>query len=918
MAQRPPIDPVSVDAQFNPNPSLPLETPDLDPSKCPKTHHLIITTTKAVYSWNGNAITELFRSDSQPIVAAKRAPDGSGVLAVADSQGVTLHDGTKGTERSYRLKGLEVWSDAVRSGRQLADREQGHVSLLKYASDGRNLFFTTSLQNSVQTYSSRQYRLLDPWQTHPTPPTVLALSFTSHLLLSASVEPPTILLTNLTLRTAPISLRPSCSSSSVVAAAFHPERPNLFVLAFADGCLAIYDAVQVFRNGGKGERKDVPAGNGKSGELGRIKGLHTAGAISTPSDPDALLAAASLSGYNEDTETVAVGSRATGITAVSFLPGYPARAISAGADGKCHLIDFEAHIRKESRVVASWHVRGPATSLSVVPLQERGSTTPKRRNTSRRKESSGNVSDRSLIVVGRLDGKVCLFSDSGSLRGEMQVDPTGGPILDVEWMEGSEDQVPTLHHGPCPASQSSKPRPKPVSHGSTTRTSTAKAKRNSVAKSKRGSLGSLLAAGRQAKEEVVIVEGEEDKTADFDWRDAADVYAAKYMDMFSPVKQPRVNESSDVDRLLTTETQSPTTLLEQLSAVELQFPLSGLEPTKPNPKVARRDPRAAVRPRPGPRRGSQAAMRASQTTRRACQDDGKVIADIRRTALPGRPAKGFALFAPYMERKVMVGGTASVKLRRSNTQTSTTSQGKTADRPGEDVWTDVVNSPLIPAPIYSQKAFKDVSRKVGRNVSFQPSSVREDSDDTTMQGHPHSRSLISDLELELAQDQNRNNHAEELTRHNDTIVHLFSKEESAHGFKIHEDSSQLSNTIRASRQTFSATQAEINLATPLEETSHNLGSTTSSNNLSKLPGKIMKRANSQSDIAAYFHEKLQDAKTALADDMRSFQAEMLREFEQHKKKVEDALTRESMARQKLVEENRLLRAELSRATRRRC
>lgn len=731
------------------------------------------------------------------------------------------------------------------------------------------------------------------------------------------MEPPTILLTNLTLRTPPISLRPSCTSSSVIAAAFHPERANLFILAFADGCLAIFDAVHLFRNGGKGERKDVPAGNAKSGELGHIKGLHTAGAISTPSDPDVLLEVGNLGSFNEDTETVTVGSRGSGITAVSFLPGYPARAISAGADGKCYSIDFEAHDRKESRVVASWHVRGPATSLSVVPLQGRGSTTPKPRNTSRREESSGNASNGSLIVVGRLDGKVCLFSDSGSLRGEMQVDPTGGPILDVEWMEGSEDQVPTLHHGPYPASQSSKPRPKPVSHGSTRRTSTAKAKRNSLAKSKRGSLGSLLAAGRQAKEEVVIVEGDEDKTADFTWRDAADVYAAKYMDMFSPVKQSRSNGSSDADRLPTTETQSPTTLLEQLSAVELQFPLSGLEPAKPNPKVARRDSRTAVRPRPGPRRGSQAAMRASQTSRRACQDDGKVIADVRRPALPGRPARGFALFAPYMVRKVMVDGTGSVKLGRSNTPASTTSQGKTRDQSGEDVWTDVINSPVIPAAMHSQKALKGVSRKVGTNVSFQPSSVRGGSDDTTMQGQSHSRSLISDLEIELAQGQNRNNHAGEIARHKDTSVHRFSKEESAHGFKIHEDSSKLSNTNHASQQTLPATQVEINLATPLEETSHNLGSTTSSNALSKPPGKVKERANSQSDIAASFHEKLQEAKTALADDMRSFQAEISRLFEQHKKKVEDALARESMARQKLVEENRLLRAEILKATRRR-
>lgn len=109
MAQIPQIDPLSIVAQLHPIALLPLETPELDASKCPKTHHLIITTAKGVYSWSRNGITELFRSGSQDIVAAQRAPDGSGVLAVADSGVVFLRDGKKGTERSYRLKGSDVW-----------------------------------------------------------------------------------------------------------------------------------------------------------------------------------------------------------------------------------------------------------------------------------------------------------------------------------------------------------------------------------------------------------------------------------------------------------------------------------------------------------------------------------------------------------------------------------------------------------------------------------------------------------------------------------------------------------------------------------------------------------------------------------------------------------------------------------------
>lgn len=109
MAQIPRLDPVSVVAQLHPNALLPLETPELDASKCPKRHHLIITTAKGVYSWSRNGIAELFRSDSQSIVAAQSAPDGSGVLAVADSGVVFLRDVRKGTERSYRLKGPDVW-----------------------------------------------------------------------------------------------------------------------------------------------------------------------------------------------------------------------------------------------------------------------------------------------------------------------------------------------------------------------------------------------------------------------------------------------------------------------------------------------------------------------------------------------------------------------------------------------------------------------------------------------------------------------------------------------------------------------------------------------------------------------------------------------------------------------------------------
>ena len=77
-------------------------------SRFPGSHHLIITTAKGVFAWDSHGLREIFRSGSEGIVAAKKASNGSGLLAVADSQVVVLHDVNKGMQRSYRLRGSDV------------------------------------------------------------------------------------------------------------------------------------------------------------------------------------------------------------------------------------------------------------------------------------------------------------------------------------------------------------------------------------------------------------------------------------------------------------------------------------------------------------------------------------------------------------------------------------------------------------------------------------------------------------------------------------------------------------------------------------------------------------------------------------------------------------------------------------------
>ncbi|KAF2141077.1 uncharacterized protein K452DRAFT_272899, partial [Aplosporella prunicola CBS 121167] len=244
----------------------------------PKDHHLVVTTQQNVLSWDARGLTRAFTSGSGGIHAAKEAKDGSNLLAIADSQVVLLHDTNRGMEKSYRLKGTD-----------------GQIRLLEYSDDSKSLFFTTTLQNAVQSYSLRRSCLLEPAHTHPSPPTVLATSNTSHLLLSASENPPTIYLQNLTLRTPPVLIQPRASSSAAVTASFHPERPNVFLIAFKDGTLAAYDATRILGKSARG---------GQGGEIGHFNDLHTS------------------------IGTVSIGSVAVGITGAAFLPGHRSRAVS--------------------------------------------------------------------------------------------------------------------------------------------------------------------------------------------------------------------------------------------------------------------------------------------------------------------------------------------------------------------------------------------------------------------------------------------------------------------------------------------------------------------------------------------------------------------------------------------------------------
>ena len=297
--------------------------------------------------------------------------------------------------------------------------------MLQYAPDTDRLFFTTTLQNAVQAYSVNHSKLLGPFCHHPSPPTVLAVSLHSRWLLSASAAPPTILLTNLLLTTPNVSIHPRCSSSAVVAADFHPSRTNILLLAFADGACALYDVAYLVRVDDEGGHRPNPAGFRTGGEISYITRLH-ATVSSIPAVGSELGLPSSGMEYSKN----GVGETGIGITAVAFVPGSRAKAVTIGADGTCCVVDFGTEGQKKGSVLRSWHIQGPATSLALL-----SSTTKTIADDIEEVSVKGPIHPRRrvLVAIGRQDGKVVLFDLGGHLFQDYLIGLDGSKIILLEW-----------------------------------------------------------------------------------------------------------------------------------------------------------------------------------------------------------------------------------------------------------------------------------------------------------------------------------------------------------------------------------------------------------------------------------------------------------------------------------------------------
>ncbi|KAL9123125.1 MAG: hypothetical protein Q9187_000314 [Circinaria calcarea] len=352
----------------------------------PSSHHLVVTTNSGVYLWTYQGVQETFRSKSKGIIAARKLSGSGNILAVADSQVIILHDPSKRTHQSYRLKGVD---DQVR--------------LLQYNQHSKTLFFTTRLESALQAYSISTRSLLDPTHTHPSPPTVFALSATSDLVLSASTSPPIIHLAFGISDKRPTLLQPDASSAPVVAAAFHPHRASTFVLAFADGILAAYDAIMSHNDGDRGAKSATS--NFDRGGITYAEIAHTTLANDWFSP------------------SVNVGGVEPCATAVAFIPGSTCTAVFIGTDGWCRVIDFTSERSTSAEIIQRWLVGSAATTLSILST---GCSSGVKTNL-----------PAYLTAIGGADGAVLLFDRDGEHHGYHDFGTDGSRVIDVEWLEGS-------------------------------------------------------------------------------------------------------------------------------------------------------------------------------------------------------------------------------------------------------------------------------------------------------------------------------------------------------------------------------------------------------------------------------------------------------------------------------------------------
>ena len=501
-------------------------------------------------------------------------------------------------------------------------------------------------------------------------------------------------------------------------AVFHPERPNLFLLGFADGTIAAYNASKIFRDDSTKPSAEF-AKSGRTGEISHLKGLHRVITLQDTKENSI-----------RDTHGLEIPdgtSWSESITAAAFMPGHMTRAVSVGADGKCRLIDFLG----SGSILRTWKIKAPATSLSILALKPSTETQhrlqcespgiPFRKQTragSRKSaDDAGAVLANNIIAIGRLDGKVSLFDSVGLLLAEKDFGLHADRVCDVEWIEGSASKS-------LPQRQSSRGSP-------------CGTKRKHPDAWVDGTLSQDT--GESTVKRRFTSQTVEDKNF---------VQPTTYMDLFSPVKGSltRGPKLQDDDREMTTTLEEERLQRQQSNSLQLnvvsipaRFPSSSPKSSEDvgnlDPNITSCSPKASHRSyrRIAPSTATtSSSLDSSQST--YSQSSGQsnehanVLADLKRLGGQDLNKKNaISLFAPYMKplpKPAASNNTLEADIWLDSTSPAKTSHSHCPPPPPRSALRQMANSSRLAAPIHqAPDSFIDGPRG---NASHPSSEQRED------------------------------------------------------------------------------------------------------------------------------------------------------------------------------------------------
>jgi hypothetical protein len=120
-----------------------------------------------------------------------------------------------------------------------------------------------------------------------------------------------------------------------------------------------------------------------------------------------------------------------GIRAAEFIPGYKARVVSIGHDGKCRIVDFEAG----GGVLRTWRIEGLPNCLTVISTDPIQTTGRRKRDVTSSGDGAGESvrayqGSEALITIST-PVKVFVFNILGLLIQEIQIK---SPVVALEWV----------------------------------------------------------------------------------------------------------------------------------------------------------------------------------------------------------------------------------------------------------------------------------------------------------------------------------------------------------------------------------------------------------------------------------------------------------------------------------------------------